>query len=46
VLELRDGYWNLALREDSRNVSPVKTVLGLVEYTRMTVGLKNESAFF
>jgi RNase H-like domain found in reverse transcriptase/Reverse transcriptase (RNA-dependent DNA polymerase) len=46
VLDLRDGYWNITLCEESRPFTAVKTVVGLVEYTRMTMGLKNASAFF
>jgi hypothetical protein len=34
--DLRDGYWNIALHEDSRKFMAVKTVAALVEYTRMT----------
>jgi hypothetical protein len=45
-MNLRDGYWNIALSEESRKFTAIKTAIGLVEYTRMMMGLKNASAFF
>jgi hypothetical protein len=45
-MDLRDGYWNIALSEVSRKFTAIKTAIGLVEYTWMTMGLKNASAFF
>jgi hypothetical protein len=41
AVDLRDGYWNVMLAGDSRPYTAVKTGLGLVQYTRMTMGLKN-----
>jgi Reverse transcriptase (RNA-dependent DNA polymerase) len=46
VADLRDGYWNVRLAPESRYLTAVKTVSGLVQYTRMTMGLKNASAHF
>jgi hypothetical protein len=46
VADLRDGYWDVELAKESRAYTAVKTVIGLVQYTQMTMGLKNASAFF
>jgi Reverse transcriptase (RNA-dependent DNA polymerase) len=46
VADLKDGYWNVRLAEESRYLTAVKTVVGLVQYTRMTMGLKNVGCFF
>jgi hypothetical protein len=44
VLDLRGGYWNVKLAESSRPFTAVKTLEGLVQCCRMTMGLKNASA--
>jgi hypothetical protein len=41
VADLKDGYWNVRLAEESRYLTAVKTVVGLMQYTRMTMGWKN-----
>jgi hypothetical protein len=46
AVDLRDGYWNMMLAGDLRPYTAVITGLGLVQYTRMTMGLKNAGAFF
>jgi Reverse transcriptase (RNA-dependent DNA polymerase) len=46
VADLRDENWNVELANESRPYTAVKTLIGLVQYTRMTMGLKNASAFF
>jgi Reverse transcriptase (RNA-dependent DNA polymerase) len=46
VADLRGGYWNVELAPESRAYTALKTVIGLVQYTRMTMGLKTASAFF
>jgi hypothetical protein len=46
VANVKDGYWNVRLAEGSRYRTAVKTVVGLVQYTRMTMGLKNAGGFF
>jgi Reverse transcriptase (RNA-dependent DNA polymerase) len=45
VADLKDGYWNARLVEDSRYLTAVKTVVELVQYTRLTVRLKNAGCF-
>jgi hypothetical protein len=46
VADVKYGYWNVRLAEESRYLTAVKTVVGLVQYTRMTMGLKNAGGFF
>jgi putative transposase len=46
TLDLRSGYWSVELAEESRWLTVVKTVLGVMEYMRMGVGLKGGSAHF
>jgi hypothetical protein len=46
VAYLKDGYWNVWLAEESRYLTAVKTVVGLVQYTRMTMRCKNAGCFF
>jgi Reverse transcriptase (RNA-dependent DNA polymerase) len=46
VADLKDGYWNVRLAEESRNLTAVETVVGLVQYTRITMRLKNARCFF
>jgi hypothetical protein len=46
VADLRDGYWNVRIEPDSRYLTAVKTVIKLVQYTRMTMSLYNASAHF
>jgi hypothetical protein len=46
VADLRDGYWNVRIAPESRYLTAFKTVIGLVQYTRMTMGLKNALAHF
>jgi hypothetical protein len=45
TLVLRSGYWS-ELAEESRRLPAVKTVLGVMEYMRMGMGLKGASAHF
>jgi hypothetical protein len=45
VADLKDGYWNVRLTEESRYLTAVKAVVGPVLYTRMTMGLKNAGCF-
>jgi Reverse transcriptase (RNA-dependent DNA polymerase)/RNase H-like domain found in reverse transcriptase len=44
--DFRDGYWNVGLAKESRAYAAVKTVIGLVQYTRTTMGQTDASAFF
>lgn len=46
VLDVRKGFWNCELHADSRHLTAVRTVLGLVQYCMMPMGLKNASAHF
>jgi Reverse transcriptase (RNA-dependent DNA polymerase) len=46
VADAKDGYWNVHLADGSRCLTAVKTVVGLVQYTRTTMGLKNAGGFF
>jgi hypothetical protein len=38
VANLKDGYWNFRLAEDSRYLTAAKTVKELVQYKRKTMG--------
>jgi hypothetical protein len=46
VSDLKDGYWNVRLAEKSRYLTAMKTVVRLVQYTRMTMGLKTTGCYF
>jgi hypothetical protein len=46
TLNLRHGHWAVLMAEASRKFTAVKTALGIFQYARMSVGLKNASAFF
>jgi hypothetical protein len=46
TLDLRSGYWSVELAEESRRLTAVKTVLGVINYMRMGMGLKGASAHF
>ena len=45
-LDLTSGYWSVPLARESRRFTAVKTVLGVMQYCRMVMGLKNAAAFF
>jgi hypothetical protein len=40
VADLKNGYWNVRLAEESRYLTAMKTLVGLVQYTQ------NEGCFF
>lgn len=46
VMDVRDGFWNCQMDEASRHLTAVRTVLGLIQYRMMPMGLKNSSAHF
>jgi Reverse transcriptase (RNA-dependent DNA polymerase) len=46
VADLRDGYYNVNLRKKDRHLTAVRTILGLLEYAVMALGLKDACAFF
>jgi hypothetical protein len=39
VADVKDGYWNIRIAEEPRYLTAVKTVVDLVQSTRMTTGL-------
>jgi hypothetical protein len=39
VADFQDGYWNVELAKEPRPYIAVKTLIGLVQYNRMTMGL-------
>ena len=43
---MRDGYWGVALRPSDRYLTAVKTSMGLLQFTRMAMGLRNEGPFY
>ena len=45
-MDTRDGYWGVALRPSYRYLSAVKTSMGLMQFTRMAMGLKNTGPFY
>ena len=44
--DLKDGYFQVALEDDSKPLTAVRTVLGLFQYCRLPMGLKNSRAVF
>jgi Reverse transcriptase (RNA-dependent DNA polymerase) len=45
-MDVRDGYWTIPLAERARHVTALRTVVGLFQYCRMAMGLRNASPFF
>ena len=43
---MRMGYYHVKLDEDSKPLTAVRTVLGLLQYTRLPQGLKNSPGMF
>ena len=46
VFDLKDGFFQVELAVESRPLTAVRTVLGLFQYTRLPMGLKNSPATF
>lgn len=46
TMDLRDGYWGIKLKKEHRYLTAIKTSVGLVQYTRMAMGLKNAGPFY
>jgi len=46
TFDLKDGYFQVELAEESRKLTAVRTVLGLVQYCRLPQGMKNSPAVF
>ena len=44
--DLKNGFFQVALAEESRHLTEVRTVLGLLQYTRLAQGLKNSPVAF
>jgi hypothetical protein len=43
TFDLKDGFVQIVLAEESRPLTAVRTVLGLVQYRRLPQGLKKQS---
>jgi Reverse transcriptase (RNA-dependent DNA polymerase) len=46
VVDIREGYWNVRIKEEGRYLTAVRTVHGLVQYVMMSMGLRNAAAHF
>lgn len=46
VVDLRDGYFNIKLREQDCHLTSIRTVLGQFQYAVMAQGLKGACAYF
>ena len=46
VFDLKDGFYQVELHPDSRACTAIRTVLGLLHYTRLPQGLKNSPGTF
>jgi len=46
TFDLKDGYFQVKLAEESRAITAIRTVLGLYQYCRLPMGMKNSSAAF
>ena len=46
TFDLKDGYFQAALEDDSKQLTSVRTVLGLFQYCRLPMGLQNSPALF
>jgi Reverse transcriptase (RNA-dependent DNA polymerase) len=46
TFDLKDGFFLIVLAEESRPLTAVRTVMGLVQYRRLPQGLKNGPATF
>jgi hypothetical protein len=45
-MHVRKGYWNICIKPSARYLTTIRTVLGLVQYVMMIMGLKNAAAHF
>jgi Reverse transcriptase (RNA-dependent DNA polymerase) len=45
-MDVRDEYWNIRIKPSAPHLTAVRTVMGLVQYVMMTMGLKNLAAHF
>jgi transposase InsO family protein len=46
TFDLKDGFFQVVLAEESRPLTAVRTVMGLMQYRRLPQGLKNSPATF
>lgn len=46
VFDLKDGFYQVMLDPESRACTAIRTVLGLLQYTRLPQGLKNSPGTF
>jgi hypothetical protein len=46
TLDLKDGFFQVMLAKESRPLTAVRTVMGLMQYRRLPQGLKNSPATF
>lgn len=46
VFDLKDGFYQVELHPDSRKCTAIRTVVGLLQYTRLPMGTKNASGTF
>lgn len=46
TMDLRDGYCGVRLMKEDLYLTAIKTSVGLVQYTRMAMGLKNSGPFY
>lgn len=46
TFNLKDGYYQMEIAKESRPLNAVRTVLGLLQYTRLVQGLKNSPGTF
>jgi Reverse transcriptase (RNA-dependent DNA polymerase) len=45
-MDVRDGYWNVRIKEEVRYLTAFRTVNGLLQYVMMSMGLRNAAAHF
>jgi RNase H-like domain found in reverse transcriptase/Reverse transcriptase (RNA-dependent DNA polymerase) len=46
VMDVRDGYWNVRIKEEVGYLTAVRTVHGIMQYLMMSMGLRNPAAHF
>lgn len=46
TFDIKDGFYNVELAPESRACTAIRTCLGLLQYTRLPMGLKNSPGMF